>query len=188
MKNFIRVDDVEIPIDLGQSGVSASIENGCNDVTISLSASVIEGHNELHDVVSMDLAFVPTFELDRGWQSLSNQKIERNYEADNDFILPDDPATIYMGWHLRATNNSIQFGDFENGGFRILWTCIGKEIPDDAGTAFTLNSWLPITDVCINFPELFRSVVESTPEDDVEAMEMGFENLKIDAEQSLANF
>ncbi len=181
----IVINGKQYPLDLDCSGVSATIDKGCDDIAVSVVAEAKPSDDDDYSAVILRFAFVPT-KLSSGWNSLANLEIDVANKTDQNFILPDNPATIYLGWHLVAINNQLSFSDLKDGGFHVKWNFTAVDfLDDDDGIPVKLDAWLPITCVNVHFPDLFKQAAASVTEDTVEAVDLAFKNLKVDAQEAL---
>lgn len=164
---MILIDGNEFSVDHENSYIQAHLSPVNEDVSWELNVSAIEDDNVGdHGFEPPSINHVCVLRFDgTDWRTIANQHIQMEFETTDELeiLLPDDPSTIYLGWHMSLNHHSIDIGDCDGNRINLDWNCRtnGDETYD-----VKIKSALEFKGVSIQYESLFRKAVETVPKDE----------------------
>jgi hypothetical protein len=101
----------------------------------------------------------------KDWRELANRRFTVDYKRlADEILLPDQPASLYLGYHVFPDQHEIVFGERDVSKFRLQWHLEAGQLRDHY--VLDVDGIIPFSAAIVHFPEdvpKFES--ESTTED-----------------------
>lgn len=163
----IRFGDVEFELDATRSGIDAFLHPDDEQVTWMIEACAVDDVDAVPSRYSEAHLHAPTSGPDvHGWATLTGATgadretgpvLSTDYLAEELFfdcggeepvILPDTPATIYVGWHAALNEHRFRFSRASLPGRVVVdWTCNAYERVDAKGVPVSVHGTLALRSV-----------------------------------------
>lgn len=154
---FLRLGDVELPLDTAASGIEAFVHPDDAHVTWSVEMKALAGEPSAYSGMH---AQTPISSLEvRDWLSLPGAVLTGEFEKGELFfdvkgpkpvILPDTPATIYATEHSALNHHKVRFTGTKRPGFiHIDWTCQAYAAVDAAPVAVAARGEVALRSITV---------------------------------------
>jgi hypothetical protein len=104
---------------------------------------------------SMDLSF--TTKGIEDWRDLKGYEMDIEL-AQPEFLLPDSPAGLYLGYHIFPDLHIVKFGPRNGTTFQVYWQLCAREGEIEPVETVVVNAIVSFAEAVVSFPDVPRSL------------------------------